>query len=282
MLPVAVEERRVQPRRRTTGSRETGREAARRPTPKATGPCAHPRPRGSPAARLRRRTAGPANPDNTTPFRAASDCPAAAPARAAAEIAGMIERQHGRFLERRSEKRRRGVGLVMLHHGDLRLGETVRAATRGNATPGRARTAAPPPRIPPRPAWLRARRRHSVDRRLRQSAGPPGPRASLASSIAAFSSPSFRTAQAASPSKPPSPRITMLFVDFSSRSWPTCRVSATVRLNTRLARRRIGVHAKIAQPLELIATARRWPRARLGSSLQPGNDFERIRIQIVR
>ena len=45
------------------------------------------------------------------------------PARAAAEVAGVIEREHRRFFEGRREERGRGVGQVMLHHGDFGLRE---------------------------------------------------------------------------------------------------------------------------------------------------------------
>ena len=76
------------------------------------------------------------------------------PARAAAEIAGVIEREHGGFFKGRCEKRRSGVGLVMLHHGDLGLGKLIAQGDCAPAIPARARTAAPPRRNPPARARL--------------------------------------------------------------------------------------------------------------------------------
>ena len=145
------------------------------------------------------------------------------PARPAAEIAVVIEREHGRLFKRRCEKRRCGVGLVMLHHGDLRLGELIAQDAVHLATPARARTAAPRPRIPPHREWFppgagtpqstpaAARRASTRDRacspRWRPSARRPSAR---------------RTPRRLTDHPvPESPLVTWI----SPRSWPTCRAA---------------------------------------------------------
>ena len=94
------------------------------------------------------------------------------PARPAAKIAGVIERENGGLLERRGEKRRCGVGLVMLHHGDLRLGELI-AQDAVHLRLRRARERAHHGHAFHLLASGSRQAQALRDRRLRQPAGPP-------------------------------------------------------------------------------------------------------------
>src|SRR5580704_4416160 len=98
--------------------------------------------------------------------------------------------------------------------------------------------------------------------------------------MAAFSSPSFSTAQAASPNKPPSPRITIrslrFRLDFSPRV-----AQGHGAIEHQLLTRTVGIYREVAQPLELVAvTGRGVPKAWL--EFRAGHDFKRIGIQVHR
>ena len=202
------------------------------------------------------------------PARSSSACPARLPARAAAEIAAAVERQHRGFLERRRKERRRRVRRVMLHHHDAAFGKSRRAASDGNPTRG---TDAPPRRI--HLLGLGAGQLAGTSRWTASGRSPARPNACGApASIPRSRRPvrrPCRTAHAASPSTPPIPRMTMRYFPPFSRFSILAHVSrsATVRLNTRLAGRGVRIDAEVAQPLELIAAPGAAP-ASDGSSLR--------------
>src|SRR5262249_34949681 len=87
-------------------------------------------------------------------------------------------------------------------------------------------------------------------------------RVSFDSSIAAANSPSFRRALAASPRIPPMPRMFIATPKISFRFLRLLnlrpRVAKRYRtVEDRTVRRRILVHAEVAQPLELVAAQHR-------------------------
>ena len=153
-----------------------------------------------------------------------------APARAAAEIAAAVERQHGRVFEGRRIIGRRGMRQVMLHHQQPAVGETARAAWDRSPDLGTGRataTASTCSGLAPascRQVAMECSGKSPVPPQFKRR------RTSFDSSTAATNSPSLRMAVAASPSMPPIPRMII---------WP-CRFSilahvsrsATVRLKT--------------------------------------------------
>ena len=177
------------------------------------------------------------------------------PSRAAAEIAGVIERQHRRFLERRREKRRRRVRQVMLHHDDFGVRELVaqREVKIDSGPRANGRTTAT------QSTWSRvapARRRHSSIAACGNRRRARTPRVSFASSTAARSSPSFRTAHAASAEQSAESENDHGLFRFLLDLGPGV-AQRHGAVEHQLLRRRVGIDAEVAQPLELIAAARR-------------------------
>src|SRR5258706_10950509 len=114
-----------------------------------------------------------------------------------------------------------------------------------------------------------------------EARGMPGriPRVILDSSTAASSTPSFKSAQAPSPSNPPKPRITMASFRFLLDFGPGI-AQRHGAVEHQLMRSGIAIHAEVAEPLELITAAGcRAGQARL--QLAVGKNFERVRIQII-
>src|SRR5579864_4013501 len=100
--------------------------------------------------------------------------------------------------------------------------------------------------------------------------------------MAAFSSPSFSTAQAASPNRPPSPRITIrslrLRLDFGPR---VAQRDGAVehQLPASAVWGAVWIYREVAQPLELVAAPMRGvPQA--GLELRARNGLKRLRIQV--
>src|SRR5713101_102013 len=126
-----------------------------------------------------------------------------------------------------------------------------------------------------------ARRRHSVTAACGMPAGPI-PRVIFTSSMAAWTSPFLRTTHAASLRRPPRPRITISFrllfsLFFYFRPSIAQRDSS---VEYHFLRGCIRIHAEIAQPLELVAAARRRAaETRLQFAIT--HSFERVRVQMV-
>src|ERR1700730_2864137 len=96
--------------------------------------------------------------------------------------------------------------------------------------------------------------------------------------MAAFSSPSFSTAQAASPNNPPNPRITIRLFRFRLDFGP--RVAQRHgAVEHQLPASAVRIYCEVPQPLELVAVPRHGA-LKAGLELGPVNDLERIRVQI--